>query len=197
STLFSYTTLFRSHGFLCNFYHFNHRFYFIAHIVILIVHLQSDFFFPVRLLELFNGLLDKLFTVCEQFLIKITYNIDETSLFDITATGEQMIETFSFLREFRCRLWWETIRTLHSSLSCMYHSTFRASRMYALSINCDFSCRSVETFILQLAKFSSVYGVSKGSPEIFDRKFMRATADFFIRSECYANRTMRVFRMHD
>src|SRR5699024_7677628 len=108
-----------------------------------------------------------------------------------------MIETFSFLREYRCLLWWETIRHIHSNLRFIDHSTFRGSRMYAVSINCDFSCSSVETFILQLAKFSSVYGVSKGSPEIFDRKFMRATADFFIRSECYANRTMRVFRMHD
>src|SRR5699024_1785651 len=108
-----------------------------------------------------------------------------------------MIETFSFLREFRCLLWWETISNFHSYLRCMDHFTFRGSRMYAVSINCDFSCSSVETFILQLAKFSSVYGVSKGSPEIFDRKFMRATADFFIRSKCHANRAVRVFRMHD
>src|SRR5699024_9448980 len=108
-----------------------------------------------------------------------------------------MIETFSFLREFRCLFWWETIRNLHSILRCMDHFTFLGPWMYSVSIYCDFSCSSVETFILQLAKFSSVYGVSKGSPEIFDRKFMRATADFFIRSECYANRTMRVFRMHD
>src|SRR5699024_6305537 len=109
----------------------------------------------------------------------------------------QMIETFSFLREFRCLLWWETIRNLHSNLRCMDHFTFRGSRMSAVSINCDFSCSSVETFILQLAKFSSAYGVRKGSPDGLDGKSMRATADFYIRSECYANRILRVLRMHD
>ncbi|MNM76073.1 hypothetical protein D3C81_878780 [compost metagenome] len=122
----------------------------LSHIVVLVVHIQKNTLYPIRLPEFLDQDLDRRFAFLKLRTVKVTNDVGQGCRFHVAMHRQQVIKAFVAFRELGRFAGRQAAVELHRDFGRIDHLPFRSTRVDVVAFEGDFGGCCIKALILKL-----------------------------------------------